>query len=158
VQRAEAVVPKMLQVLLRLDQPLRRLRPTTCGQQALFCFFFSSLPFLFPSFSLPCPCQDPHFNENLLSVPELQVFWKELLGLSTHNAWECVGETDETRLAFRACAERGMTGAAMDLFREEVQSRLTAEDWQTMLDRFDRVHDERHNIPTELFHKLAPYL
>jgi len=54
-------------------------------------------------------------------VPELQEFWRELLGLSSHNAWECVGETDETRLAFRDCAKAGMKGLAMDTFIEQVR-------------------------------------
>jgi len=101
---------------------------------------------------------DPYFNENLLSVPELQEFWRELLGLSSHNAWECVGETDETRLAFRVCSQAGMQGLAMDTFIEQVQNVTTAEDWQKMLNRFDQVYDHGHNIPVDIFEKVAPYL
>lgn len=60
----------------------------------------------------------PIFHENLLDVPELQSSWIELLGLGDHNAFECVGEVNETRLAFYAAAEQGLEGKAMQLFKQ----------------------------------------
>jgi hypothetical protein len=37
--------------------------------------------------------------------------------MTEHNAWECVGETGETRLAFEACLKMGLKGKAMDVYK-----------------------------------------
>lgn len=95
-------------------------------------------------------------TENLFDVKEVENHWRDLLGLSSHNSWECVGETSETRLAFRACLAAGMGGAAMDMFKDEV---LTKEvDWKSMLERLDKVHDNKHNIPESIFAAVSPFM
>lgn len=119
--------------------------------------------------SLPCPCplpSPPPRAENLLDVPELQSAWTDLLGLGAHNAFECVGEVDETRLAFRACAEAGLQGRAMDLFQREFVGEAGAAgaagtappprpvDWAALRAKFDKVYTSDHGIPPFVFDRL----
>lgn len=97
--------------------------------------------------------------ENLLDVPELQSAWTDLLGLGAHNAFECVGEVDETRLAFRACAEAGLQGRAMDLFKREFIGEAGAApprpvDWAGLRAKFDKVYTSDHGIPPFVFDRL----
>jgi hypothetical protein len=61
---------------------------------------------------------DPIFHSNLFDDPDLLPYWRQLLGLGEHNAFECVGEVSETRLAFKRCVEeRAADGVAIELFR-----------------------------------------
>ncbi|MFW6870458.1 hypothetical protein ACOACQ_23975 [Nocardioides sp. CPCC 206347] len=57
---------------------------------------------------------------NLFDHPDNQVWFRQLLGLSDHTPFECVGGVEETRLAFALCRRRGLGGLAMDVFEREV--------------------------------------
>lgn len=112
------------------------------------------------------------FQENLWSVPELQPYWRELLGLADRNAFECVGEVDETRLAFQACAkDAGAKGEAMELFRQRFVDAATIQasqqpqplpdgslpivvDYESLRAKFNRVYDFDHGIPAWIFDKV----
>lgn len=100
----------------------------------------------------------PIFNENLFDKPELQLYWRELMGLEAHNAWECVGETHETRLAMKRCLEdHRMTGQALEVFKAEVLAKGPI-DWDSLLVRFDKVHEENIGIPPHIFDKVKPFM
>lgn len=60
------------------------------------------------------------FPTNLFDDPANQFVFRQLLGLEEHKPFECVGEADETRLAFELCRVKGLTGAAMDTYRDNV--------------------------------------
>jgi UDP-N-acetyl-alpha-D-muramoyl-L-alanyl-L-glutamate epimerase len=72
---------------------------------------------------LPRETVDAIFGENLLDVPENQLFFRQMLGLEAHTPFECIGQIDEVRLAFELCRRKGVRGAAMDLY--EAQARVT---------------------------------
>ena len=109
----------------------------------------------------------------MLDVPELQGAWTELLGLGSHNAFECVGETDETRLAFLAASQQGLEGQAMTTFKQAFMqqddasataaatsstaavARVPAVDWERMRSKFDRVYGTDHGIPDFIFDKVS---
>ena len=103
----------------------------------------------------------PIFHENLLDVEELQESWGELLGLGEHNAFECVGEVDETRLAFREAHKAGVQGKAMDLFAstflgdpsKDVAPKISL-DWEGMERKFDRIYATDHGIPEFVFERV----
>lgn len=57
---------------------------------------------------------------NLFDVPGNLHFFRQLLGLTSHTPFECVGGIDETRLAFELCRRRGLRGTAMVMFEREM--------------------------------------
>jgi hypothetical protein len=65
---------------------------------------------------LPRDTVDAIFGENLLDVPENQLFFRQMLGLEAHTPFECIGQIDEVRLAFELCRRKGVRGAAMDVY------------------------------------------
>jgi hypothetical protein len=106
--------------------------------------------------------------ENLWDEPALQQYWLELLGLGEHNAFECVGEVDETRLAFYACSQQpGVKGKAMDVFlhtfvpKEDVEKHgadaakgRVVVDYEALRRKFNHVYDVKHGIPEWIFSKV----
>jgi hypothetical protein len=101
------------------------------------------------------------FQENLWDVPELQHSWRELLGLGEHNAFECVGEVDETRLAFERAEKDGGQGKAMDVFKKNFVPKGTeptgtqvAVDYEALRAKFNRVYDFDHGVPEWIFKKV----
>jgi hypothetical protein len=95
------------------------------------------------------------FKENLFDKECLYEYWQQLLGLAEHNAFECVGECDETRLAFRKCFEKGMTGKAMDLFVKSNIMETT--NWAELENKYGAVHENDILIPEQLFSALKTY-
>lgn len=67
---------------------------------------------------LPREAVDPIFGENLLDLDENQAFYQQMLGLADHTPFECIGQIEETRLAFELCRRKGHQGRAMKMFIE----------------------------------------
>lgn len=83
---------------------------------------------------------------NLLDVPENLGWFRDLLGLTDHTPFECVGGVEETRLAFELCRRRGLHGAAMDMFERE----LPPVDVGPLLRRYLDVGRIGETVPSEL--------
>jgi len=79
-----------------------------------------------------------------------------LLGLSTQNAFECVGEIGETRLAFKKCIEKGMKGKAITKFM--VNKLLETTNFDELEKKYDEIYSTDLLIPNEIFNKLKPFL
>jgi hypothetical protein len=95
---------------------------------------------------LPWPTFEPLFDgENLLDVPENQLYFEQMLGLHDHTPFECIGQIAETQLAFAMARARGLTGVAMETF----SSRVRARDWVAVADPLLAVADD-HRIPAPL--------
>lgn len=62
------------------------------------------------------------FQENLGDVPENLPIFRELLGFEEQLPFECIGQVDETRLAFELCLAKGVVGRAFDMYRTERRS------------------------------------
>jgi hypothetical protein len=102
---------------------------------------------------------DDIFGVNLFDDPDLEKEWQELLGLATHNAFECVGEIDETRLAFYRCVQLGCTGKAITLFRENILNLNPADAyWQDIAKKYNHVHDDGHVIPVGIYKQVKALL
>jgi UDP-N-acetyl-alpha-D-muramoyl-L-alanyl-L-glutamate epimerase len=69
---------------------------------------------------LPRELVDGMFGENLFDAAENAGHFRAMLGLEAHTPFECIGEVDETRLAFALCERKGVRGHAMDVFQREV--------------------------------------
>ena len=59
------------------------------------------------------------FSENLGDVPENLPIFRDLLGLTDQLPFECVGQLNETRLAFELCIAKGVRGLAFDMYQKE---------------------------------------
>ena len=88
----------------------------------------------------------PLFRTHLFDTPELQLPFRQMLGLEAHTPFECIGQIDEVRLAFELCRRRGLRGAAMDVYEAEVRPLETA----PILDRTLRVYGESLRAPPEV--------
>lgn len=91
---------------------------------------------------------------DLFDNPANRLFFRELLGLSAHKPFECVGETGETRLAFEVCRGKGFRGRAIDLYAREVACVEPAELAQT----YSEIASPSASFPPELWRHLSPLM
>jgi hypothetical protein len=92
-------------------------------------------------------------DTNLLDIPENQIFFRQMLGLEPHTPFECIGEVDESRLAFELCRRKGMTGAAMKTYCEECERPGV-----DVLDRYLTVDRVNSNLPPWVAQRITPLL
>lgn len=92
-------------------------------------------------------------NVNVLDLPENQIHFRQMLGLEEHTPFECIGEVEESRLAFELCRAKGMTGKAMDLYLNE-NCKPNVE----KLDRYLLVDKRSCGIPESIAEKVFPRL
>ncbi len=91
---------------------------------------------------------------DLFEDPANQVFFEQLLGLAAHKPFECVGETDETRLAFEICRSKGMRGRAIDVYTKEAKVKGI----ERLARMYAEIDPHRHSIPPPLWQMLSPLL
>jgi hypothetical protein len=104
---------------------------------------------------LPWSVVDPMFaGRNLLDDPENQTSFRQMLGLADHTPFECVGQVDEVRLAFSMCRARGLEGAAMTVFSDEVPDC----DWAMLARTSLAVSKESTGIPAAFAADLTAIL
>ena len=96
---------------------------------------------------------DAVFQSNLFDDQDLQPTFREMLGLSTHTPFECIGEIDESRLLMKKCFEKGLSGKALEMFTQEILSD-TSIDWQNIEQKYNFVYSKEHAIPDQLFAQL----
>lgn len=97
------------------------------------------------------------FQDNLFDDSSLLPIYQEMIGLSAHTPFECIGEIDESRLMMRRCLEKGLTGQALDLFRQAVLSELSL-DWNQLEQKYNSVYGQDHAIPDWIFARIKPKL
>ena len=93
------------------------------------------------------------FQNNLFDLPENQIWYRELLGLEKHKAFECVGEIEEVRLAFEICRRKGLKGKALKMFEEEVQ-----QDYRAIAEKYTDVNSDCSEIPNVIAEKILPQM
>jgi hypothetical protein len=100
---------------------------------------------------------DAVFGVNMFDDADLEPHWLELLGLGEHNAFECVGEVWETRLAFYRCVQLGCVGSAISKFQMAFLDDASAIHWGEINDYYDAVYDE-HVIPEDIYRRVKNFL
>ena len=55
-------------------------------------------------------------NVNLFDIADNQIWFKQMLGLGKHTPFECIGQIEESRLAFHLCKNKGLSGKALALY------------------------------------------
>ena len=105
---------------------------------------------------LPREAIDEMFDgANLLDVEENQLYFKQLLGLGTQKPFECVGEVEETQLAFELCYRKGIHGKAMELFVSAIRPTL---DIPSVARKYTTVHKMDHAIPRNIAVNIIPIM
>ena len=99
---------------------------------------------------LPKEIVQQTFKTNLLDQPDNLYYYRQMLGLEDQLPFECLGQTNEVKLAFALCLQLGYEGKAMDLFKEEVLPQL---DLAPILDYYLKIYDD-HKIPPPIFQKI----
>ena len=109
---------------------------------------------------LPHSVVDEMFGgQNPLEFPENQQIFAELMGLGTMKPFECIGEIDEMKLVFECCRRKGLTGQAMDTFKEKVLPSLSKTALAAIVDKYTTVHPMDSSIVPALFiERLSPVL
>lgn len=100
---------------------------------------------------------DSVFQSNLFDDEDLYPTFQQMLGLSEHTPFECIGEIDETRLAMKRCLDKGLQGKALELFKDKVLSNPSIE-WESLERKYDTVYSTEHAIPDWIFSKIQSRL
>ena len=141
--------------LLR-QEPLSVVRTHSCNIRKPWCGQCAKCAYVWLNFMAYLPCQlvREMFPGNLFDHPATQSVFRQLLGIEAHKPFECVGEVDESRLAFELCRAKGLSGAAMDAYRNSVPpadvARLSA--------RYLAVAAEHGTIPPAVAERILPQL
>ncbi|MDJ0600142.1 MAG: hypothetical protein QNJ37_15035 [Crocosphaera sp.] len=96
---------------------------------------------------------DQVFQCNLFDDDDLIPTFEKMLGLSIHTPFECIGEIDESRLMMKRCLEKGLSGKALDIFKQEILSNPSI-NWKTIEDKYNYIYTEDHAIPDNLFNRM----
>lgn len=103
---------------------------------------------------LPSSACDATFGPaNLLDDVEL-VWFEQMLGLTEHTPFECIGRIDEARLFFELLRRRGWDGAAMRLYQE----RIGSVDAEVLYRDLMAVDPRHHAMPAHLAGSVVPVL
>ena len=94
------------------------------------------------------------FPRNLFDIPENVSWFRQLLGLSAHKPFECVGEISEVQLAFEICRRKGLRGTALDMYASEVPK----PDVPALLDRYLAVNQAVPTIPAHVGERVLPQM
>jgi hypothetical protein len=100
---------------------------------------------------------DAVFQSNLFDDEDLLPTFREMVGLSKHTPFECIGEINESRLMMKRCLEKGLTGKALNMFAEEILSDYTI-DWQKLEQKYNSVYATEHAIPDWIFEQIQGQL
>jgi hypothetical protein len=103
---------------------------------------------------LPVDVVNQMFQVNLFDLPENQLWFRQMLGLEKHSPFECIGQINESRLAFELCRRKGFTGKAMQMFVAEVKDF----DFQAAVNEYVTVNHEYSSIPVALVTKILAQL
>ncbi|MGD1872258.1 MAG: hypothetical protein ACFB02_04335 [Mastigocoleus sp.] len=97
------------------------------------------------------------FKSNLFDDDDLLPIFEQMIGLSEHTPFECIGEIDESRLFMKRCLEKGLSGAALDIFSQNVLSDSSI-DWQNIEQKYNHVYGDEHAIPEWVFERVKELL
>lgn len=95
---------------------------------------------------LPVELVNSIFKQNLFDIEDNQLWFKQMLGLGEHTPFECIGQIDETRLAFELCKAKGLSGKAMDMYQKAFPNL----DVMPIIDKYCTVDASSACYPTEI--------
>jgi UDP-N-acetyl-alpha-D-muramoyl-L-alanyl-L-glutamate epimerase len=128
---------------------------TSCNVDKPWCKKCPKCAYVWLGFmaNLPTKIVDEIFQKNLFDDPDLFFIFKQMLGLTEHSPFECIGEISESRLYMKKCLENGLSGEVLDLFQKEILSD-DAINWQELEHKYNQVYETEHAIPDWIFNQL----
>lgn len=103
---------------------------------------------------LPVELVNQMFQVNLFDLPENQLWFRQMLGLEKHTPFECIGQINESRLAFELCRRKGLTGKAMTMFIDEVKDFY----FHTAVNDYVTVNHNYSLMPPAIANKVLPQM
>ena len=85
---------------------------------------------------------------NLFDLPENEIWFKQMLGMTDHTPFECIGQVEEVRLAFEICRRKRLGGKMMDCFKKNFN--LNKKELKNMIDKYSKIYDSDIAYPHEL--------
>ena len=95
-------------------------------------------------------------ENNIFSNSKNEFTFRQLLGMEEHTPFECVGQIEETRLAFELCRVAGVKGKAIEEYEKHASSLTT--DFRPIIEKFTQIYEEESIIPDVIQEKLIPVL
>ncbi len=128
----------------------------SCNQRKPWCQECAKCAYVWLGYTayLPQDLVMGMFPRNLFDIAENVSWFRQLLGLSAHKPFECVGEISEVQLAFEICRRRGLRGAALDMYTSEVPT----PDVPALLDRYLAVNQAVPTIPADIRERVLPQM
>jgi len=123
-----------------------------CKKCAKCAYVWLGMMAVFPSEQV-----DLVFQKNLFDDPDLLETFKQMLGLTEHTPFECIGEVNETRLYMKKCLEKGLVGQAIDLFQAEILDKYSI-NWPEIEQKYDHVYEMEHSVPDWIFDRVKTHL
>jgi hypothetical protein len=103
---------------------------------------------------LPKDAPFREFKTDPFDIEQNQFLYRQLLGLEQHLPFECIGQQDETNLAFALCVAKGYQGKALKQYQA---AHLAPPDIEQLQNRYLNVHTE-HNIPQFVAENVIPLM
>jgi len=91
------------------------------------------------------------FEENLFEVTDVEDILLELIGLNGNKPFECVGDIEESQLAFVVCMEKGYDGPVLQQFRKALLPQINV---PNLRERYSLLLNPAHNIPQRFLFRL----
>ncbi len=99
---------------------------------------------------LPVEAVNDLFKQtNLFDLPENQIWFKQMLGLGEHTPFECIGQIEESRLAFHLCKQKGLSGKALDFYEQ-----FKTDDFEKIMLAFTSVNQTQTGYPKKWADRL----
>jgi len=120
----------------------------SCNERKPWCYRCAKCAYVWLSYFAYLPRETV---ESLCPVPVFdleanQRWFRQLLGLEEHTPFECVGQIEESRLAFELCRRKGLSGRAIETYREAFPEGIDAESVAPLFE----VAGNPHRIPQRL--------
>ena len=104
---------------------------------------------------LPVELVDEIFDgTNLFDIEENQKTFMQLIGAADRLPFECIGQADESRLAFEMCHRKGLEGKAMDSYLE-LEFDTDVED---IFEKYLSVDEPGNHFPKLVWDSIFPQL
>ena len=91
---------------------------------------------------------------NLFDIEENQETFMQLVGVTDQLPFECIGQADESRLAFEMCHKKDLKGKAMDSYLE-LNLNVNIEE---TLEKYLIIDTPANHFPNEIFDFILPQL
>ena len=94
-------------------------------------------------------------DENLFDVDDNELWYRQLLGLTGHVPFECVGQPDEVRLLFKLCSSKGYSGKTIEVFEREIAPSFNVSE---VIEKLLKVYTNDIQIPQPLADSVLKHM